>query len=81
MMNLPNVRGQIKKNHPLSTMSWLKVGGPAEILFKPKDILDLQEFFARIDRKITIFVLGACSNLIISAVSYTNLTLPTSDLV
>ena len=44
MINLPNVRGQIKKNLPLSRMSWLKVGGPAEILFKPKDILDLQEF-------------------------------------
>ncbi|MDA9123251.1 UDP-N-acetylmuramate dehydrogenase [Paracoccaceae bacterium] len=65
MINLPNVRGKIKKNLPLSTMSWLKVGGPAEVLFKPKDILDLQEFFAKIDRKIPIFVLGACSNLII----------------
>jgi UDP-N-acetylmuramate dehydrogenase len=65
MIDLPNVRGQIKKSLPLSTMSWLKVGGPAEVFFKPNDIFDLQEFFVKIDSKIPIFVLGACSNLII----------------
>ena len=65
MINLPNVRGQIRKSLPLSTMSWLKVGGPAEVFFKPNDIFDLQEFFVKIDRKTPIFVLGACSNLII----------------
>ena len=65
MIYLPNVRGQIKKSFLLSTISWLKVGGPADILFKPVDLLDLQKFMRQIDKKVPIFVLGACSNLII----------------
>ena len=56
MKYLPKVRGQIKKSFPLSTISWLKVGGPADILFKPVDLLDLQKFMCRIDKKVPIFV-------------------------
>ena len=59
------MRGQIKKSFPLYRITRLKVGGPADILFKPVALLDLQKFMRQIDKKVPIFVLGACSNLII----------------
>ena len=44
-INLPEVRGVIKKNFQLSRLSWLKVGGPASV-FQPEDEDDLS-FFLR----------------------------------
>ena len=64
-MNYPNVKGKIEKDAPLSKMSWLNVGGPADLLFRPFDKIDLQKFLKNIDKSLPIFVLGACSNLII----------------
>ena len=34
-INLPKVRGLIKKNFKLSRLSWLRVGGPASVFFQP----------------------------------------------
>ena len=64
-MNYPNVKGKIEKDAPLSKMSWLNVGGPADLLFRPFDKIDLQKFLKNIDKSLPVFVLGACSNLII----------------
>jgi len=64
-MNYPNVKGKIEKDAPLSKMSWLNVGGPADLLFRPFDKIDLQKFLKEIDKSLPVFVLGACSNLII----------------
>ena len=41
---IPEVRGVIRKNFELSRLSWLKVGGPAEIFFQPEDEDDWCEF-------------------------------------
>ncbi len=62
---LPKVRGVIRYNFELSRLSWLKVGGPAEIFFQPEDPDDLSFFLKNLDTNIPIFVIGACSNLII----------------
>ncbi len=62
---LPNVRGIIKQNFELSRLSWLKVGGPAEIFYQPEDEDDLSFFLKNLETDIPIFVVGACSNLII----------------
>ena len=64
-MNYSNVKGSIKKDVALSRMSWLKVGGAADFLFKPCDKIDLQNFLKETDKSLSVFVLGACSNLII----------------
>ncbi len=59
------VKGIIRKNFQLSRLSWLKVGGPAEIFFQPEDEDDLSLFLKNLEANIPIFVIGACSNLII----------------
>ena len=64
-MGLPKVRGIIRKNFELSRLSWLKVGGPAEIFFQPEDEDDLSFFLKNLETNIPVFVIGACSNLII----------------
>ncbi len=64
-VNLPEVRGVIKKNFELSRLSWLRVGGPASVFFQPEDEEDLCFFLSNLDSSIPIFVIGACSNLII----------------
>ena len=64
-INLPEVRGVIKKNFELSRLSWLRVGGRASVFFQPEDEEDLCFFLSNLDSSIPIFVIGACSNLII----------------
>ena len=64
-INLTEVRGVIKKNFELSRLSWLRVGGPASVFFQPEDEDDLSSFLRNLDSSIPIFVIGACSNLII----------------
>ena len=46
-MNYSSVKGSIKKDVALSRMSWLKVGGAADLLFKPCDKIDLQNFLKK----------------------------------
>ena len=51
---LPNVRGRYAFAFDLSKVTWFKVGGVAEVLFKPKDAQDLITFIKEkdpIDRK------------------------------
>lgn len=64
-LSLPKVRGIIKLNYNLSHLTWLKVGGKADIFFKPEDIEDLSSFLSQLNQKIPITVIGAGSNMII----------------
>ncbi len=64
-MNLPDVRGTYTVNRPLANLSWLKVGGPAELLFQPADLTDLKDFLKDLHIDISVFPIGVCSNLII----------------
>ena len=63
--NLPKVRGSYRLNADLSKTSWFRVGGPAEVLFRPEDAQDLAEFLKNKDADLDITILGACSNVII----------------
>lgn len=65
LTNLPSVRGRLTESAPLATTSWFRVGGPAQVLFKPADLDDLSEFLQKCPRDIPVTVLGVCSNLII----------------
>ena len=59
---LPCVRGKLIENAPLSDITWLRVGGPAQVLFIPADEADLSRFLAETPREIPVHVLGAGSN-------------------
>jgi UDP-N-acetylmuramate dehydrogenase len=62
---LPPVRGTLTPDRPMADLSWLRVGGPAEILFQPADPEDLRAFLKALPEHIPVFPVGVCSNLII----------------
>lgn len=64
-MSLPEVRGNLSFDHDMSALSWLRVGGPADVLFQPADLEDLQAFLRGLDAAVPVFPIGVCSNLII----------------
>lgn len=62
---LPRVRGRYRENAPLAPISWFRVGGPAEVLFRPADAEDLSHFLAARPADVPITVLGVASNVLI----------------
>ena len=62
---LPAVRGCLVENAPLQGSTWLRVGGPASVLFTPHDLEDLQEFLRAKPAHIPVHVLGLGSNLLV----------------
>lgn len=62
---LPKTRGKLTADAPLAPLVWFKSGGPAQWLFEPKDISDLQNFLANLPGVIDVWPLGLGSNLII----------------
>ncbi|MFA9232436.1 MAG: UDP-N-acetylmuramate dehydrogenase [Microgenomates group bacterium] len=65
MTPMPAVRGTLTPNRPLSDLTWLRVGGPADYLFQPADEDDLCAFLAALDPAIVVFPMGVGSNLIV----------------
>ncbi|MBY6046819.1 UDP-N-acetylmuramate dehydrogenase [Vannielia litorea] len=65
MTELPEVRGALTPNRPLNDLTWLRVGGPADWLFQPADLEDLQAFLMALDPAIPVFPMGVGSNLIV----------------
>jgi UDP-N-acetylmuramate dehydrogenase len=64
-MKLPKTVGEYRNNYNLSHLTWFKVGGSAEIFFKPLDVQDLANFVSQNQQHRPITVLGAGSNIII----------------
>jgi UDP-N-acetylmuramate dehydrogenase len=62
---LPAVRGKLTANAPLAPLVWFKTGGPAAVLFEPKDADDLAAFLADLDPAMPVMALGLGSNLIV----------------
>ncbi len=62
---LPHVRGRVRSGVALAPLTWFRVGGPAEIMFRPADIEDLAAFMAACPADIPVTVLGVASNLLI----------------
>ena len=65
MFHLPEARGKLIKGKPLSELTWLRVGGPADVLFQPADCEDLAQFLRALPRNIAVFPMGVGSNLIV----------------
>lgn len=62
---LPKVRGRLTADAPLAAVTWFRVGGMAEVLFRPADVEDLASFLAELSRDIPVTVLGVASNLLV----------------
>ena len=65
MLKLPTVRGTLTPQRSLADLTWMRVGGPAEMLFQPADIEDLSKFLADLDAAVPVFPMGVGSNLIV----------------
>ncbi len=65
MTRLPAVRGRLSEARTLSDLTWLRVGGPADYLFQPADVEDLQAFLRDLPAGIVVFPMGVGSNLIV----------------
>jgi len=63
--DFPTVRGTLTTDRPLDKLTWLRVGGPADALFQPADLADLQQFMAKLPKEIEVFPIGVGSNLIV----------------
>ena len=57
--------GSINYSFPISKISWLKVGGPVDILFRPKNLDDLSRFLSQVPIELQVMPIGACSNLLV----------------
>ncbi|MCY4395008.1 MAG: UDP-N-acetylmuramate dehydrogenase [Rhodospirillaceae bacterium] len=62
---LPPVRGHLASNAPLDRETWFRVGGAAEVLFRPADRDDLIEMLRGIPEGTPVTVIGLGSNLLV----------------
>lgn len=62
---LPHVRGRYQAEASLKNLTWFRVGGPAEVLFRPADADDLAHFLAGKPRDVPVTVVGVGSNLLV----------------
>lgn len=62
---LPEVEGEYIENAPLAPYTTLKIGGTADVLFIPKGIDDLINFYKNLSSKTPITILGEGSNMML----------------
>ncbi|MCR9135596.1 MAG: UDP-N-acetylmuramate dehydrogenase [Alphaproteobacteria bacterium] len=58
-------RGRVTADAPLDGVTWLRVGGPAQILFQPADRDDLAAVLSELPTEVPVLVMGIGSNLLI----------------
>lgn len=62
---LPEVRGELIPDAPMAPLTWFRVGGPAEVLFRPADAEDLAAFLKGCPSEVPITIVGVGSNLLV----------------
>ncbi len=62
---MTELRGVMTRERVLADLTWLRVGGPAEMLYQPADRADLAAFLRGLDPSIPVFPMGVGSNLIV----------------
>lgn len=63
--SLPPVRGRYTPQAVLADQTWFRVGGAADVLFRPADEADLIDFLTYCPSHIPITILGAGSNVLV----------------
>jgi UDP-N-acetylmuramate dehydrogenase len=63
--SLPLVRGRYLFDVPLGPTTWFRVGGPAQVVFKPADMDDLSFFLKNCPLDMPLYTMGVGSNLIV----------------
>ena len=63
--HLPKVRGRYLFNVPLAPTMWFRVGGEADVTFKPADLDDLCFFLQNKPADLPVSVIGVGSNLLV----------------
>ncbi len=62
---LPPVRGRYAEDSSLARFTWFRVGGPADVVFRPADEDDLVEFLKRRPQDVPVTVIGLGANLLV----------------
>lgn len=62
---LPAVRGRLSADAGLAEITWFRVGGPAEVMFRPADREDLITFLKTKPKDVKVTVLGVGSNTLV----------------
>ncbi len=62
---LPPVRGRYNAGVRLADQTWFRVGGAAEVVFRPADRDDLAQFLKRKPSDVPVTVIGVGSNLLV----------------
>ena len=66
MTSLDDFGDILKRNEPLAPYTWLKVGGPAQLFFTPRNLDELQSVVAFCsEEELSIRLLGGGSNLLV----------------
>lgn len=65
LARMPETRGKLTPNEPLAGQTWFRVGGPAEVMFRPADAEDLSHFLTHCPADVPITVIGLASNLLV----------------
>ncbi|MCI0516485.1 MAG: UDP-N-acetylmuramate dehydrogenase [Woeseiaceae bacterium] len=61
----PPAAGEIRQNEPMSRHTSWRVGGPAEVFFKPAGLEDLSAFLRELHPAVPLFWFGLGSNLLV----------------
>src|SRR6266508_1615561 len=65
-MQIANIKGELKKNEPLSKHTSFRIGGPADFLAYPADHNDVVNLLKEIGKKgQPYFILGGGTNLLV----------------
>jgi len=62
---IPAVSGELRENEPMSRHTSWRVGGPAELFFRPAGLEDLSLFLRELAVETPVFWLGLGSNLLV----------------
>src|SRR5438105_628894 len=62
---LPPIRGKYRPCVAISELVWFRVGGPAEVMFRPADRDDLATFLHDRPHDVPVLAIGVGSNLLI----------------
>lgn len=65
LARLPSVRGSLREQVSMAEITWFRVGGAAEVLFKPADRADLQDFLRACPAEVPVVTIGVGSNLLV----------------